>query len=101
MDRLLITLNDIRGPLIVAGDFNTWSDKRLIHLDSFAKNMGLKIATLQDDKYIKKLFFKPLDHIYYRELELLEAVVIDTKKISDHNPIYASFTILNHHKSNG
>ncbi|MBU1667893.1 endonuclease/exonuclease/phosphatase family protein [bacterium] len=91
IDRLLFQLSSIEGPLIVAGDFNTWNTKRLIHMDNFASSIGLKQAKLQDAHHIKHLFSKPLDHLYYRELELVEAYAIDTKKISDHNPIYACF----------
>lgn len=93
IDRLLSQLSNIKGSLIVAGDFNTWSRKRLIEIKKFANTIGLKQAKLQDEHHIKHLFSKPLDHLYYRELELVEAYAIDTKKISDHNPIYASFKI--------
>jgi len=91
IDRLLLQLNNIEGPLIVAGDFNTWNSKRLMHMKQFAHTIGLKQAKLQDAHHIKHLFSKPLDHLYYRELELIEAHAIDTKKVSDHNPIYACF----------
>lgn len=91
IDRLLPKLSHIDGPLIVAGDFNTWNTKRLLHMESFAHAIGLNQAKLDDAHHVKQLFSKPLDHLYYRELELLEAHAIDTKNVSDHNPIYASF----------
>jgi len=91
IDRLRLELNNIKGSLIVAGDFNTWNSQRLMYIKHFAISMGLKEAKLHNAHHVKHLFSKPLDHLYYRELELIEAQAIDTKKISDHNPIYASF----------
>lgn len=91
MQRLLSELRGIDGPLIVAGDFNTWSRKRLAHLDDFAAEIDLRPAPLEEPHHIKHLFAKPLDHLYYRGLELLEARAFDTAEISDHNPLYARF----------
>jgi endonuclease/exonuclease/phosphatase (EEP) superfamily protein YafD len=34
---------------------------------------------------------KTLDFIFYRELELIEAVVMDEHKLSDHNPLFVRF----------
>ncbi len=93
IDRLLHHLSTIKGPLIVAGDFNTWHTKRLIHIETFANAIELTQAPLENANHIKHLFTKPLDHLYYRGLKLIEARAIDTKKISDHNPIYARFEI--------
>lgn len=94
IDRLLLTLWEIKGPIIVAGDFNTWNNKRLIHLEKFAEMMGLSPAILEDKHHVKQLFSKPLDHLFYRDLKLIEASAIDTKRVSDHNPIFARFEMI-------
>ena len=91
LQRLLERLMEIKTPLIVAGDFNTWSKKRQKHLEEFAAALGLKRVEMEDAHHIKSHWKKPLDHIFYRDLELLRARAIDTKKISDHNPIWAEF----------
>ena len=91
LDRLKEHLQQIDTPLIVAGDFNTWSVKREKHLEDFASLLGLKRAQMKDAHHIKRLWRKPLDHILYRDLELLHSRAIDTKKVSDHNPIWAEF----------
>jgi len=77
--------------MIVTGDFNTWSKKRIEHLDHSARTIGLEPARFTNSHHIKQRFSKPLDHLYYRGLELTEAEVIDTGKVSDHNPIVATF----------
>lgn len=91
--RLYYTIKDIKGPLIVAGDFNTWNDKRLLALTDFARLLDLQQAPLDDRHHVKQHFAKPLDHLYFRGLELVEARALDTGRISDHNPIVASFAL--------
>ena len=86
-------LLNYEGPMIVVGDFNNWSDKRVEVLEAFQRELTLTKAEPSMSHHIKHIFYKPLDHIFYRELNLLQAEAIDTKKISDHNPIYAQFKI--------
>ncbi len=89
--RLYERLRTVEGPLIVAGDFNTWSTKRLRSLDEFAAHLSLKQAAVHDAHHIKRMLFKPLDHLFYRGLTLLDARAVDTQQVSDHNPLIASF----------
>ncbi len=79
------------GPMIVAGDFNNWNLQRVNALHKFQLELGLKKALIESQQHIKKVFDKPLDHLYYRDLTLLKSEAIDTQNISDHNPIYATF----------
>lgn len=84
-------LHHINTPLIVAGDFNTWSKRRLKTLQSFAQKLGLEIAHLEDCQHIKSYQGKQLDHILYRSLTLQKAMAVDTQDVSDHNALYALF----------
>ncbi len=77
--------------MIVAGDFNTWNLKRVQYLNEFSDDLGLKKVEFSDEKDIKKIFSNSLDYIFYRDLDLIYSKVIDSKKISDHNPIIAKF----------
>ena len=79
--------------MIVVGDFNSWSNKRVNILEAFKSELSLTKAEVSMSHHIKHIFYKPLDHVFYRELDLVQAEAIDTKKISDHNPIYAKFRI--------
>ncbi|MBV1840132.1 endonuclease/exonuclease/phosphatase family protein [Photobacterium ganghwense] len=79
------------GPIILAGDFNTWRQARVEVVEHFAQSLGLKDVVLERDRRIK-VFGKPLDHLYYRGVRLVnaEAPVTDA---SDHNLIIARFRL--------
>ncbi|MGF1688242.1 endonuclease/exonuclease/phosphatase family protein [Photobacterium japonica] len=79
------------GPIILAGDFNTWRQGRLDVVTQFAESLGLVDVQLAHDQRIK-VFGKPLDHLYYRQLDLVKAEAPATDA-SDHNPIIAQFTL--------
>ncbi len=87
------SLSGYRGAMIVGGDFNSWSRRRFQALQTFQDILGLKKAEVSTPQHIKTIFLKPIDHLYYRDISLISAEAINTKKISDHNPIYARFSI--------
>jgi endonuclease/exonuclease/phosphatase (EEP) superfamily protein YafD len=84
-------LEKCEGMMIVSGDFNNWSKRRIEALEKFRQTLCLEKALVQQDHHIKRVFAKPIDHIFYRGLKLVRAEAIDTKKVSDHNPIHAVF----------
>ncbi|PKH01398.1 hypothetical protein CXF72_17155 [Psychromonas sp. MB-3u-54] len=94
LEKIKAVLHSCSGPIIVAGDFNNWTKKRIMALETFQHALGLEKADVQEPHHVKQIFAKPLDHIFYRDLQLLKAKAIDTKKISDHNPIYATFSVI-------
>ena len=79
------------GPLIVAGDFNTWSDKRMAVIDAAAGHLNLKAVTFKDNNR-SLVFDHNVDHIYYRGLEPLEAISTAVTT-SDHNPLQIKFRL--------
>jgi len=87
------SLQELEGPLIIGGDFNNWSTKRLKILENFQKELGLCKLAVEESHHVKQIFSQTIDHIYYRGIKPLKAVAVDTKKISDHNPIYALFEL--------
>ncbi|MEA3523302.1 MAG: endonuclease/exonuclease/phosphatase family protein [Campylobacterota bacterium] len=86
-------LKNYEGAFIIAGDFNSWNCKRMNSLERLKKEFSLQKAKIKNDKHLLQIFSFPIDHIFYRGLELLEANSIDTKGLSDHNPIYAKFKV--------
>ncbi|WP_064791410.1 endonuclease/exonuclease/phosphatase family protein [Shewanella woodyi] len=80
------------GPVIMAGDFNTWRQGRLDVVGEFATKLGLQEASYETDNR-NRVFGKALDHLYYRGLKLQRAHS-NTTEASDHNPIQASFTLI-------
>lgn len=79
------------GPVIFAGDFNTWSRKRLHLLYRFARLMRLQEVRFSND-YRIRAFGLPLDFVFYRGLKVAEASVINTQA-SDHNPLLVKFSL--------
>jgi len=79
--------------MIVAGDFNTWNIKRVGFLREFTSSLSLKEVTFTDNSELKKVFSNSLDYIFYRDLKLIDSKVINSKEISDHNPIIARFKL--------
>ena len=73
------------GPLIVAGDFNTWSNSRTKYLQRFMLSHQLTPVAFNPDKRTR-LWNKPLDHVFLRGLNLVEASAVKVKT-SDHNPL--------------
>lgn len=91
LDHLYDTIRSHEGAMIVAGDFNTWSIKRVRFLEEFTNTLSLKKVEFGDERHLKKIFSNSIDYIFYRDIELTFSTVVDSKKISDHNPIIARF----------
>lgn len=83
-----------RGPVILAGDFNTWNRRRLRILFRLIRYMRLQKVKFHQD-FRKKAFGLPLDFIFYRDLNVNEAHVIRTQA-SDHNPLQVKFFMGSH-----
>ena len=76
------------GPIVLAGDFNTWSDARRSAVHELAARLGLAEVKLADDT--RTLFLEqPFDHILVRGLRALASKVIVVTS-SDHNPVTAT-----------
>jgi len=84
---------ELEGPMIIGGDFNNWSKKRLKLLENFQKELCLNKLKIKAVHHVKQIFSQAIDHIYYKGITPLQAVALDTKDISDHNPIYALFEV--------
>jgi endonuclease/exonuclease/phosphatase (EEP) superfamily protein YafD len=78
-------LRDHDGPIVLAGDFNTWRGRRLQVIDEVARSLDLQAVVFEDDHRVRR-FGYALDHIYVRDLQTLET---STKVVvtSDHNPL--------------
>jgi endonuclease/exonuclease/phosphatase (EEP) superfamily protein YafD len=80
-----------RGPMIFAGDFNTWNDARDRVLSEIAARLGLTELNLRVDQ--RAVFFgRHLDHIFIRGLETVDVSAIPVTS-SDHNPLTATLRV--------
>ena len=80
-----------QGPMILSGDFNTWSAERLTIIDDMAAGLTLKPVDFKTD-LIRKVFGYPVDRVYYRGLTLEAARVVEVTS-SDHNPLRVRFSL--------
>ncbi len=85
----VISLHD--GPVILAGDFNTWSDGRMQIVMNLAERLGLESLDYTNHNRTS-VFGNALDHVFYRGLDPVEH---DTWNVtsSDHNPTRVSFSV--------
>ncbi len=88
-ERLLNFLASYEGALVVAGDFNTWNNRRAEKLDNIGTKLGLKQVPFS--KEVKSILGNPIDFIFYRGLKLEKSRVDDDHGISDHHPLFAKF----------
>ena len=70
------------GPMIWAGDFNTWSWGRKKVLDSFTEKLGLSEVAFEE----RSELFLELDHAYVRGGVVTEAKQLQVG-LSDHEPL--------------
>lgn len=84
-------INDYAGPVIVAGDFNRWNERRAEFLTRWATKEQLTEAVPSNDTRIRFLGY-PLDAIYYRNLTLEQAEVL-ASSASDHHALKMRFSV--------
>lgn len=93
IDEVLMNLADHNGPIIFAGDFNTWNKKRTVYLKKASAKIGLHEVELSISKR-KKWFGHPLDHIFIRGLEVISKAVHNDIESSDHKPMEAELKLI-------
>lgn len=94
LDEIKTNIHTHKGAMILAGDFNTWNSKRSAYLREMTQELSLEEIIFKEDMHRKKFFGWHLDHIFYRGFRLIDSKVLNSKKISDHNPIIAKFAII-------
>ncbi|MDX2224689.1 MAG: endonuclease/exonuclease/phosphatase family protein [Rhodospirillaceae bacterium] len=79
------------GPMIVAGDFNTWNARRQRLLTAAMAQFGLARAPVRPWNW--RHFTLVLDHVFYRGLVLGQTRPMVEIRGSDHVPLWAEFTV--------
>jgi endonuclease/exonuclease/phosphatase (EEP) superfamily protein YafD len=94
IDRLVLKMKGHQGPLIFAGDFNTWSKARADYLVTKVVELKLKEVPFKKQRssspFDKTL---PLDRAFYRGLKLIDSEVLDQIQSSDHLPLKIMFEL--------
>ncbi len=94
LQKVFALIEQHSGPVLLVGDFNSWSDERLAILQRFTVAAGARPVRFAADN--RKTFFGlALDHIFYRGLEPLDEMVEEVTT-SDHNPMRVAFRLMSH-----
>jgi len=81
-----------QGPMIIAGDFNSWSKQRMQVLKQFRQSLSL--TKLPEQNHTRtRVFGNVIDHIFYRGLLPINIETFEVNS-SDHNPITVTFSVL-------
>ena len=90
LERLALMLDEHDGPVIVAGDFNNWSQSRSEVLEEVLVETRMMRKVTFDEKNPKVILGHTVDHVYYRGLTVLASRVLESDA-SDHDPIWVRF----------
>jgi endonuclease/exonuclease/phosphatase (EEP) superfamily protein YafD len=91
LQALVAALAAHSGPIILAGDFNSWNDARDLAVAETAQQLGLIEFAFPDDR--RAVFVgRHLDHVLARGVELVDITAIPVTS-SDHNPLVVTFRI--------
>ncbi|MEN0058706.1 MAG: endonuclease/exonuclease/phosphatase family protein [Bdellovibrio sp.] len=88
IEQVAAVLQKHTGPLIFAGDFNSWNKDRLDFLDEILGRLGMKKLSFEKDRRRFKL-----DHIYVRGLQTVATELHNDIDTSDHKPLSAMFSL--------
>ncbi len=80
------------GPIVFAGDFNSWSEYRVEAMKQILRAANLKEVVFEPDHRTQFITGLRLDHVFYRGLVVKNAKAPQSDA-SDHNPLLVSFTL--------
>lgn len=89
---LVAELSKHPGPIIVAGDFNSWSADRMAVMKNALDKLGVQEVSYHPDHRTQFITGLPLDHVFYRGLALIQAEAPESDA-SDHNPLEVMFRL--------
>jgi endonuclease/exonuclease/phosphatase (EEP) superfamily protein YafD len=85
LDDLMTSLIEHAGPVLFAGDFNTWSDDRMDELERVTGRAGLTRVEFGDGQ--KSFMGNVLDHAFVRDLQVVSSRVLTDVESSDHSAL--------------
>ena len=91
LEKTAEVLSRHRGPLIITGDFNSWTTERMRILADIMQELGTQEVVFDKD-HRATFMGQRVDHIFYRKLVPLEALT-EKVRTSDHNPMLVTFRL--------
>lgn len=85
LEKIRVVIANHNGPVIVAGDFNTWNDERVERVNILSTQLGMTELVFAVDNRVTP-FSHTLDRVLVRGLQVIDATteIVDS---SDHNPL--------------
>lgn len=93
MDQIEEELKRHQGPVLLAGDFNTWNATRTNYLFNLAKRHQLAASEYVNETSRMRFRGWPLDHIFTRGAVVKSAEVVKDSQGSDHKPFLVEMEI--------
>lgn len=90
LNQLAHALEKHDGPIILAGDFNTWNGSRIRVLEQTLIDPLSLDKVPFDRSQLKTVFEHNLDYVFFRGLQVVAKEAHDTTA-SDHNPMWVTF----------
>jgi len=90
MHHLLSHLPDHCGPMILAGDFNTFTSGYLAAIEKILELLGLRRILIDDDP---RAPLDNLDQVFVRGLQVNRAAVDTSLRSSDHFPLLLNLSL--------
>ena len=91
MEYLISHLPAHDGPMILGGDFNTFTPHYLRGIRAILGKIGLEWVPIVEDP---RSYLKSLDQIFIRGLKVKKASVGTTYQSSDHFPLFFDFELI-------
>jgi len=80
-------IKKFKGPVIFAGDFNTWSKDKLYFMNKIIiEGLGMREVKFKEDNR-KKVFGNIIDYVFIKGLEVVESKSYGDIEGSDHTPM--------------
>lgn len=92
LEALVLALSAHDGPLIVSGDFNTWSGARSRLMHAAMARLDAKAVAFADDRRTR-IFGAAVDHVFVAGLHV-ESATAHVVESSDHNPLSLRLVVL-------
>lgn len=87
IDQIVCAIGGHQGPLIVAGDFNTFRSVYFRRMEDLFADIGLRHVSIRQDP--RRRSFEKLDHIFARGFIVDRVKVVHKIQSSDHFPLQA------------
>lgn len=94
IDRAIKEIKLHDGPILFAGDFNTWNASRTAYLYKVCEEQGLSAVIFKNGENRMKFGDHFLDHAFIRGLAVKNAEVISETNGSDHRPLLMEVDVL-------